>query len=117
MKKIAALLLVVIPIQAMFVRTSRVVRQKPLQSAQSLRYQKSLARRTVLKTQKNEPAKQHLIPRHTITTYNKKPTFEQLHTRSNWSWGALLTTLGLGWLWYNSEDEKKAVYDLLIMVV
>jgi hypothetical protein len=57
----------------------------------------------------NESIKHNVIPRQSITAYNKKPTIEQLNPRSNWSWGALLAALGLGSLWYNSEEKEEVV--------
>ncbi len=102
--KIVACLFMVIPLQAMFYRTTSNV--APKRSISLLKYQKAAATQKVL-------AQRAQIHQHQKIADNKKQkfNFERSSVSSKGSGGALLAALGLGWLWYNSEDEAEQEAD------
>lgn len=119
-KRIAVLLLMVIPLQAMLYRTtSRAARVKPVQSNASVKYQKAAATQKFLQRaqihQQSAPVEQKdgksqglTVHKNIVNEENKRFMFDRSSMWAKGSWGALLTALGLGWLWYNIPDEEKA---------
>jgi hypothetical protein len=100
------------PLQAMLPHTtSRVASVRPASSL--VNYQRATAAHNFLTQrtpmpQKHQPTRQQFTPHQNITAIkNQRFNFERPPVSQKKSDGSWLTALGLGWLWYNSEDEKK----------